>query len=706
MVAHISNVNMDVELCFKNLVSNESRRCFLSATYLDDLCWFEQNFSSDCGKFQTVLGKSFSDDDQETDLVELTEDELLMQSFGLPLSFGNPERKKGRSYHNRTYDVICYDKENAMNKPNSLEDSMSELSIDVSDSSESNVEKLAEESKQPIGPHLEDLSQNNADLTYSSTSVKPDNCDEKNEYSAISSNSMSEDWLVYWGRQGDQLVWNSWCVKYLDYLDPKYLESRQTTSDTVNTFQDVSGELDGASDKRAERQDACLNQEMDNDCNASTEDSDYSDEWSLLWNDHYSQVYSDMHEQFSSSYIQCSKETAGRSGENSKQSETTVKNKERRDTCSAVKGSNKSSNVLGGSNSSDGDDEPPEEKGSKCKRPHEEEVDGEDIAVAMKNALKAARFEAATDKSCENKFKTSLLKMKFRTTQLMNRYKKFRNIISEVKNVESEKKSADDNNELDEANVQFPVKDGTKILTESGPRVGASVKNSINKYHPSDKKRRKKPQVVKKNPSIRKFWERRYSLFSKYDEGIKLDKESWYSVTPEKLAIHHAQRAKCVIMVDTCCGVGGNAIQFAFLCDHVIAIDICDEKLSMAKFNAQLYGVEGKIEFIQGDCLATLASLKHADVVFIDPPWGGIEVTSADIFTLENTKPNARTVFEAAKKLTDDIIMFMPRNTNAVELISLAGPGGNVEIEKNYLNNRFLTLTAYYGNLVNSTHNE
>ena len=37
-----------------------------------------------------------------------------------------------------------------------------------------------------------------------------------------------------------------------------------------------------------------------------------------------------------------------------------------------------------------------------------------------------------------------------------------------------------------------------------------------------------------------KFWAQRKRLFAKYDSGIKLDRESWYSVTPEAIANHIA----------------------------------------------------------------------------------------------------------------------------------------------------------------------
>ena len=50
-------------------------------------------------------------------------------------------------------------------------------------------------------------------------------------------------------------------------------------------------------------------------------------------------------------------------------------------------------------------------------------------------------------------------------------------------------------------------------------------------------------------------------MFSRFDEGIELDNESWFSVTPEAIAQHIAERCRCDVIIDAFCGVGGNAIQ-------------------------------------------------------------------------------------------------------------------------------------------------
>ena len=61
----------------------------------------------------------------------------------------------------------------------------------------------------------------------------------------------------------------------------------------------------------------------------------------------------------------------------------------------------------------------------------------------------------------------------------------------------------------------------------------------------------------------------RHLLFPLYDElPILLDDTGWYSVTPQPIAAHIADRCQCDLVVDAFCGVGGNAIEFARTCER------------------------------------------------------------------------------------------------------------------------------------------
>jgi len=210
------------------------------------------------------------------------------------------------------------------------------------------------------------------------------------------------------------------------------------------------------------------------------------------------------------------------------------------------------------------------------------------------------------------------------------------------------------------------------------------------------------PEELKHLKHIDKYWAQRYRLFSRFDEGVQLDGESWYSVTPEKIAEHIAERCRCDLLVDGFCGVGGNAIQFAFTCERVIAIDIDPAKIELARHNARVYGVEDRIEFIVGDYFQVMPRLQ-ADVVFLSPPWGGPEYLDQEVFDLQlmGGMMDGFNVFSTASTVTENIAYFVPRNTNVDQLASLAGPGGKVEVEQNLLNRKMKTITAYYGELLN-----
>jgi trimethylguanosine synthase len=201
--------------------------------------------------------------------------------------------------------------------------------------------------------------------------------------------------------------------------------------------------------------------------------------------------------------------------------------------------------------------------------------------------------------------------------------------------------------------------------------------------------------------SLAKYWHQRYRLFSRYDEGIKMDDEAWFSVTPERIAKHIAHRCRCDMIIDAFCGVGGNSIQFAFTCERVIAIDIDPVKVELARYNARIYGVENRIEFIVGDYMK-LAPTLCADVVFLSPPWGGPAYSDAAVFDLQTMIPmDGFKVFELSREISENIAYFVPKNTNIEQLTSLADIGGKVEIEQNLLNRRVKTITAYFGELIN-----
>ncbi|KAL6732454.1 hypothetical protein Aduo_003214 [Ancylostoma duodenale] len=216
-------------------------------------------------------------------------------------------------------------------------------------------------------------------------------------------------------------------------------------------------------------------------------------------------------------------------------------------------------------------------------------------------------------------------------------------------------------------------------------------------------------EYYREDEEIIKYWYQRYRLFSKLDKGVLMDREGWFSVTPERIAEHIADRIVRrpeVLVVDAFAGVGGNSIQLAIKGARVIAIDLDPVRLKCARENAKVYGVEDRIEFICCDFFHFAAKWTEnvgkpaeVDAVFLSPPWGGPSYLKSEVFDLDDLTPNGFDIYTAARKMSPNIAYFLPRNTSIKQLVSLAGPGGRCEIEQSCLNKKIKTLTVYYGNL-------
>jgi trimethylguanosine synthase len=182
-----------------------------------------------------------------------------------------------------------------------------------------------------------------------------------------------------------------------------------------------------------------------------------------------------------------------------------------------------------------------------------------------------------------------------------------------------------------------------------------------------------------------KYWAQRRRLFSKFDQGVQLDGQGWYSVTPEIIADHVAKRVgelatnhviphesseEGIVILDAFCGCGGNSIAFGKIPSHVISKVVCVDtdrsKLLKAAHNASLYGIpKDKLVFVVCNSIfilqhcykdgqfildqpaaklppympAPVMPVVHAgyhvggldllprriDAVFMDPPWGGVD---------------------------------------------------------------------------------
>ena len=451
---------------------------------------------------------------------------------------------------------------------------------------------------------------------------------------------------TYWSTHGPSLAWSSWVEGYPEFS--KYNKLREAES--KGDIDDAEGDLVSLRNE-AERE--------------------WTDEKLKLWDEHVvaqTNFYYDQYQKWNGMFYSCEQTTLDEKDEDGKTDE-------------GSDGSQKENSINRTSS----------------------EKNSSDYAMKLRNTLKSNGLISNVDSSRDSQ---QLYEVKSCFVEELNEPlkvpipKKKRRRIFECSKPKTHiffDSDEDSDNNLDKPAV-------TVVSTEkqsSMPSISTTepqkhvIKDSDIAVKNVDADAQKNPL----GPEYNKYWSQRYRLFSLFDSGVKLDLESWFSVTPERIAQHIAYRMSFDVVVDGFCGAGGNAIQLAMTCHHVIAIDIDEKKIELAKHNARVYGVEDRIDFIVGDFMELSDSLT-ADAVFLSPPWGGPEYLNRKSYSLKYMTPNGKNIYEAARKITENVAFFLPRNINVDEIIALAVPGESVEIEQNFLNRRVKTITAYFAELI------
>ena len=88
------------------------------------------------------------------------------------------------------------------------------------------------------------------------------------------------------------------------------------------------------------------------------------------------------------------------------------------------------------------------------------------------------------------------------------------------------------------------------VLFVSRPRCMAEGASAMCRKHVPPNRQQLKQ--LKLSQRVAKYWMQRYSLWSKYDEGVLMDEEGWFSATPEVVAMHHAGQHTTSWQTTTC----------------------------------------------------------------------------------------------------------------------------------------------------------
>ncbi|EFO64889.1 PRIP-interacting protein PIPMT [Giardia lamblia P15] len=197
---------------------------------------------------------------------------------------------------------------------------------------------------------------------------------------------------------------------------------------------------------------------------------------------------------------------------------------------------------------------------------------------------------------------------------------------------------------------------------------------------------------LKEKESVpRNYFSKRHLLFSRFDEGIQLTPEMWYSVCAEcfahtiaKVLSSHIQGRGYVL--DLFGGAGGQAIGFALEGHSVHSLEYSEKHCALIHNNAQVYGVSHLVFPVCCDvftqalrfCTSGVISQKY-DCVVLSPPWGGPGYWRSgdlDFYKLKINKYKGSQLVSLMCRLVDSgiskrFILHLPRNTTTQSICSI-----------------------------------
>ena len=165
---------------------------------------------------------------------------------------------------------------------------------------------------------------------------------------------------------------------------------------------------------------------------------------------------------------------------------------------------------------------------------------------------------------------------------------------------------------------------------------------------------------------------------------LKLAQNSIYSVTRPseaekitKIFNKIFDRKKNLVVIDGTSNVGGDVINFAMnpLVKKVYAIEFNEETFKLLKHNVGVYQLESKVDLIHGNSSKKIFenNLK-ADLLYLDPPWGGPKYKEKCKLSLFLGKKNVYEVLSEVikKNLVKHILLKVPFNFDITKMMRRA----------------------------------
>lgn len=119
------------------------------------------------------------------------------------------------------------------------------------------------------------------------------------------------------------------------------------------------------------------------------------------------------------------------------------------------------------------------------------------------------------------------------------------------------------------------------------------------------------------------------------------------------------------VITDGTSGVGGDTIHLSKHFKRVIAVDILNENTDLLRTNCETFGITN-VTIINADYTEILNDITQ-DVLYLDPPWGGIGYKEKDVVDLTIS---GILLSEIIKRVDPSVVIFvkLPLNANVSRL--------------------------------------
>jgi len=180
-----------------------------------------------------------------------------------------------------------------------------------------------------------------------------------------------------------------------------------------------------------------------------------------------------------------------------------------------------------------------------------------------------------------------------------------------------------------------------------------------------------------KDPRLATFYARRKHLFSRFDEGIVLSDEMFYSVMPEAFGEHVGEKIHRICpslpVLDLFGGAGGQAISMAKFVPMVYTIEYNIDNFAQMQNNVRVYDRTGQVVMILGDVFELAVKLARNTsfaCVTISPPWGGLNYREQQEFDIHSLQMGGHdgddllALLRALRPYCDRCTLHLPRTTS------------------------------------------